>query len=226
VTAAFDPADFDRTARATVPGYAWMHELVALAVAGDGHAAPRVLDVGCGTGAGLDALARALPGASLFGCDSDPRMARAAHARCAARRATVHPGGVEAMDVGAPPFNAVVSTLVLHFVPPADRTAWLGAVYARLAPGGLFVVTALTRGEPSSQALWSSLRAAHAARHGVSAEQLAQRTALTASGVSPLDAGALPAQLADAGFCDVAPLFQLLAVRAWCARRPAEPRRG
>jgi trans-aconitate methyltransferase len=80
----FDPTQYDRLAAGTVPGYAALEELIALAAATVAPASARVLDLGCGTGAGTLALGRALPGATLVACDPVAPMVATARARCEA----------------------------------------------------------------------------------------------------------------------------------------------
>lgn len=147
-TAPFDPQQYDRLS-GSVPGYAALQELVALAAAATAPSShPAVLDLGCGTGAGLLALALALARSDprLTACDPSPPMVATARSRCAAAGVTVElvVGDLSAVAPDAR-FDVIVCTLVFHFVPPDERSALLSAIRARLRPGGSLVISALGR---------------------------------------------------------------------------------
>ena len=219
--APFDPQQFERLSTGTVPGYAALQELVALAVAAVAPASPAaVLDLGCGTGAGLVAVSRALPQAHLTGCDPAPSMIAAARTRCEAAgvNAQLVVGDLSTVAPGAR-FDVVVCTLVLHFVPPDERVALLSAIRTRLRSGGSLVISALGRAmDPAVQAVWTQLRRHHATSSGIAPAELAQRDAQTQGKVFPIAAEELAAALRGAGFTSVTPLCQLLAVHGWLAR--------
>jgi cyclopropane fatty-acyl-phospholipid synthase-like methyltransferase len=115
-------------------------------VAGAVAAAPgeRVLEVGCGHGVLVTALARAVGQGSVVAVDRSPRMAAAAERR---NRAAVEAGRVRVLarplaDAGlaGERFDAVVAVDVRAFwTPPAPEWDVVAAV---LAPGGRVVVAA------------------------------------------------------------------------------------
>jgi SAM-dependent methyltransferase len=92
------------------------------------------LDVGCGTGALTQAiLARAEP-AEVTGIDPSDRYVAFAQCRHVDRRAGFRTGDAQALPVGDASLDAVVSGLVLNFVPsPARAAAEMKRV---LRPGG------------------------------------------------------------------------------------------
>jgi SAM-dependent methyltransferase len=93
------------------------------------------LEVGCGTGALTTAIVRAGAPASVEACD--PSAAFIAHARDGLEdpRVTFSIAGAEALPGRDGDFDAVVSGLVLNFLPdPADAIA---AMRARLRPEGV-----------------------------------------------------------------------------------------
>lgn len=98
-----------------------------------------MLDVGCGTGVLLSALARRRPGLELTGLDASPGMLRRARSRLGTA-AALDLGDASALPYPDGSFDAVVSTSVLHSVPgPLEPVL---SEWARvLAPGGQMSVT-------------------------------------------------------------------------------------
>lgn len=99
------------------------------------------LDVGCGAGLLCEPLARL--GADVTGIDAAPEnaMAAAAHAEGAGLDIRYMTGEVGALDIGT--FDLVTSMEVLEHV--ADKQAFVAALAARLAPGGLMVLSTPNR---------------------------------------------------------------------------------
>lgn len=100
---------------------------------GEAAGAPRVLDLGIGTGA-FGAILAEGAGARVSGLDVSPGMI----ARCA----EAHPdfalavGGFLPIPHPDAAFEAVVSSFALHEVAPGDRPAALAEVARVLVPGG------------------------------------------------------------------------------------------
>lgn len=97
----------------------------------------RALDVGCGRGAVLFRLARAVaPTGRATGLDLSPKMvaATAADADRLGLDVDVAEGDAQAPDVPDESFDVVASSLVLFFLP--DPAAALGAWRLALRPGG------------------------------------------------------------------------------------------
>jgi tRNA (cmo5U34)-methyltransferase len=105
-------------------------------VAGVAGGAPRVLDLGAGTGLLAAAVRAAVPGARLTLLDAEPAMLEVAGRRL---------DGIEVLvaDLRDPlpdgPWDAVVSALAIHHLGDDDKRSLLDRVLGALAPGGVFV---------------------------------------------------------------------------------------
>jgi len=221
MTASFDPQQYERLSSGSVPGYAALQDLVALAAAATGPgSSSRVLDLGCGTGAGSLALARTLPEVQLIACDPAAAMVAAGRSRCETAGVKAHfvVGGLSAVPDDAR-FDVVVCTLVLHFIPVEERVAFLTSIRERLRPGGALILSVLGRSkDPAVQAVWTQIRRHHATSQGITPTELAAREAETRGKVQPLSSEEVHAALDSAGFTNAVPLYQLVAVHSWLAR--------
>lgn len=96
-----------------------------------------ILDVGCGTGSLAILLKRRAPQARVVGLDPDPEVlataankAKWAKVDIEWRRGFAH----DADSFGE--FDQIVSTLVFHQVPPAEKLAGIRAMFSAVRPGG------------------------------------------------------------------------------------------
>jgi SAM-dependent methyltransferase len=103
----------------------------------------QVLDLGCGAGGTLLALARAYPKAELLGVDVEPRSVERANVRFAeagvAQRVTAQVAAAEGVDL-AGRFDLVTLIQVLHETLPAVRADILAGAARALKPGGVLLV--------------------------------------------------------------------------------------
>lgn len=99
------------------------HVLRAACAAVAGVAGPRVLDVGCGTGALAELVLEAIPGCRLTGIDLAPVMVARAQARLAGR-ATVQEGDAEHLPFRDHAFDLVVCCDSFHHYPDPARAAF------------------------------------------------------------------------------------------------------
>lgn len=97
-----------------------------------------VLDVGCGTGVLLIALARAFPEISLAGIDLSQEMLEIAQTKLGSR-ADLRQGRAEHLPFRNDAFDLIVSTSVLHYLATPD--AALSEMHRVLKPGGRVVIT-------------------------------------------------------------------------------------
>ena len=118
-------------------GPRWRAALLAQVAPREGDV---IADVGCGTGTQLVKFGRAAPGVTLIGIDPDPDVLvrarrKLARARVVAGLTRGYARDAEALlrDRGV---NKIVSSLVFHQVPLAEKEAGLAAMRAALVPGG------------------------------------------------------------------------------------------
>ena len=121
------------------------------------HAGSRVLDVACGPGIVVEALAPY--SGEVVGCDLTPAMIAKARARnAAARRANVRwvLGRAQSLPFGAAQFDVVVARSALHhFAAPLDALREMARV---LRPGGRVVnVDVICAESPAQAALHNAL---------------------------------------------------------------------
>lgn len=99
----------------------------------------RILDVGCGTGTFLTLIANQAPKVRLFGIDPDPEVlarARLKAAKAGASIEFVQSFLSEDVVTRLGPLTKVVSSLVLHQVPLAEKLRILLLMRRALAAGG------------------------------------------------------------------------------------------
>ncbi|MEW2257159.1 methyltransferase domain-containing protein [Streptomyces sp. NPDC047869] len=119
---------------------------------------PRVLDLGCGTGASTAALAAALPGADITAVDASAGMLRQAARRPWPRPVRFVQAPVERLAAAGVrgPFDAVFAAYLLRNT--ADPDAVLAHAYRLLAPGGRLAVHEYAlSGRAAHRAVWNAV---------------------------------------------------------------------
>ncbi len=128
--------EYDERIRTFIPFYKEMLTVAAETLA---LRAPRtVVDLGTGTGALADRIARAVPGISIVGIDEDPGMLDTAARRMRRRRLQlVHD---TFLNAPFPRTDAFSASFALHHVArPRDKRALFKRAHAALNRGGIFV---------------------------------------------------------------------------------------
>jgi len=112
-----------------------LRRLVEQAGLAPGH---RVLDLGCGTGAGTLVAKRAQPGIDIVGLDPDEKaLARARHKAARAGLAIEFQQGFgDALPFADQSFDRVQSSFMFHHLESAQKPAVLREVWRVLRPGG------------------------------------------------------------------------------------------
>ena len=119
------------------------------------HEPRTLLDVGCGTGLLTRRIRRALPGASVVGCDFSHGMLRQAEEH-GHGHAWAH-GDATSLPFRDGCFDTIVSTEAFHWFP--DQPAAVAECFRVLAPGGRLVVALVNPPvEPMSSAMYLGSR--------------------------------------------------------------------
>lgn len=133
--------EYDAKIRTFIPDYEEMIEAGAAALRALEIAAPRLLDLGIGTGAFAAACARVVPDLSVTGVDADSGildMARSRLERLGRTPELIHGSFT---DVALPACDAVVTSFALHHIKdPGDKRTFFRALHDVVAKGGLLVL--------------------------------------------------------------------------------------
>ncbi|MBK1782975.1 class I SAM-dependent methyltransferase [Prauserella cavernicola] len=156
VPAAFDAAaaGYDRLTGLN-PGY---HRHLRQAARGLTGAGPRILDVGCGTGASTAAVLAAVPHARVVAVDGSAGMLAVARDKAWPRPVEFVHSRVEDLAAAgvAGPFDAVFAAYLVRNLPDPDTT--LTALRGLLRPGGVLVIHDYSLAEhPVPACLWSAV---------------------------------------------------------------------
>ena len=129
---------YDRTARASMPGYSELHRTLVRGIPLLPTRSFRILELGVGTGALTSAVLETFPHARLVGIDVSPKMIAAARRRLHAYRDRVELLAGRLEDAWKDRYDVVLSALAIHHL--ADREKWglFRRVFRSLAPGGYF----------------------------------------------------------------------------------------
>lgn len=132
-----ETADYDRTIRFWTREEAWRPAFARQIAPNAGET---ILDVGCGTGTLAIMLKRMAPQAHIIGVDPDPEALAIAKAKADAAGLEIQWLQGFARDaaalVGPARADKVVSSLVFHQTPPAEKSAGVAALFKAARAGG------------------------------------------------------------------------------------------
>jgi tRNA (cmo5U34)-methyltransferase len=200
-----------------------LHFLVRLVLA-DLPARARILCVGVGTGAEILSLAKARPEWTFVGVDPSKEMLDVCRSRLAQEgvgdRCELIHGYVQDAPEGAA-FDAVLSILVAHFIPRAERRDFYRSILQRLKPDGYFASAEISADldAPEFPAMlknWEQVQALMGATPE-SLQNLESTLRNTLSVLSPEETAAL---WRESGFGPPVQFFQAFMIRGLYARKP------
>lgn len=151
-----EAAIFDENIVRLIPGYREMVDALVSALAFPEGRAPRVLDLGCGTGTVARAVLDRWPAAQVTCLDMAERMLEMAKLKLAAFPKTEYIAADFSTWDGVGRYDAIVSSLALHHLPDAEsKHAFFAKAAALLEPGGAFFnADVVLSGDPAIQALY------------------------------------------------------------------------
>jgi len=179
VQAAFDAAarDYDRTRRQLIPCFDDFYQTVIERLPFASGDAPRILDLGAGTGLLASRILEAHPSADVTLVDVAEAMLAQARARLA-RPAEAGRAHFVVSDLAKAEFpgsfDAIVSALAIHHLEAAAKRDLFARVHRALRPGGVFLNADQVRGStPRLEGIHQGAWLAKVKERGVSAADLA-----------------------------------------------------
>ncbi len=102
----------------------------------------RVLELGLGTGNLTEKLLDRFPESRVVGYDLSGEMLARARAKLtgAGARVELHQGDISRVAFDGGPFDAVMSSIAVHHVPPPDKPSLFQRIHDVLRPGGVLVL--------------------------------------------------------------------------------------
>ena len=166
----------------------------------------RVLELGPGTGNLTQKVLTRFPNSTVVGYDLSEQMLAQARAKLAAfeARLQLRQGDIS-QTVFPGPFDAVISAIAVHHVPPPSKPILFHRVYAALRPGGVLVLgDAFQATTPALGETYGRLIAAEMEQRGVdTAAAEAYRRRSGPSGGSSTQVQAYLRWMQQAGFVNV-----------------------
>ena len=185
----------------------------------------RVLELGPGTGNLTQKVLTRFPHSTVVGYDLSEQMLAQARAKLAAFEARLRLcQGDIAQTVFPGPFDAVISAIAVHHVPPPSKPILFHRVYAALRPGGVLVLgDAFEATTPALGETYRRLTAEDMARRGVdTAATDAYRSRSGPSGGASTQVQAYLRWMQQAGFVNVDCVWKHFGRAVVYGERPAD----
>lgn len=124
-----------------VHSYDSMHAMILTMLPFTEHDAPRLLELGMGTGNLTQQCLQRFPQATMAGYDMSEQMLQRAMEKLTPFRSRVQIYAGDISQTTFPgPFDAVISAIAVHHVPPPAKPILFHRLYAALRPGGVLVL--------------------------------------------------------------------------------------
>ncbi len=130
--------DYDRTALASMPGYADLHRALLFGIPYLPTRSFRALELGTGTGTLTALVLREFPHATVTGIDLSRRMIAKARAKLRPFRNRVELLTGDLGDFPLAEYDAVISALAIHHLPDREKWRLFRRIYRCLPRGGYF----------------------------------------------------------------------------------------
>ena len=204
---------FDDMIHRSVPLYEEVQEASANLARAFVQPVSTVYDLGCSTGTTLIALCRAIEDTSIrfVGVDSSAPMLTRCREKLSAAGCEERVALIEAdlLDVQTDEASVVLLNYTLQFFPPEKRLALLSAIYNKLRPGGILLVTEkVVHRQPELQKVLTALYYDFKRRNGYSELEISRKREALEDVLVPYSAQENTTLLHDAGFTTVEPYLK------------------
>ncbi len=221
---------FDRLAReydssfiAHVPTYAEMHNTILEMLGLGGRYPAHVLELGIGTGTLTEKLLDRFPKTRVTGVDISPAMLTQARAKLsfAGNRVELRESDMSTAALGSG-YDAVVSAIAFHHVPPRKKAALFAELYGGLDPDGVIVVGDTFKATTSEMGeLFRHLKEERLMEEGLSKADIVERSQRAKySGGSATRVRDYERWLAKAGFISVDCVWKHFNLAVLFGRKP------
>ena len=129
---------YDRTARASMPGYTDLHGMLLRGIPFLPTRSFRILELGVGTGTLTERLLSQFPHAHVTGVDLSPKMIARARTKLRGYRSRFELVDTPLEEFAPTGFDAVVSALVIHHLSDPEKWRLFRRIARALPPGGYF----------------------------------------------------------------------------------------
>jgi tRNA (cmo5U34)-methyltransferase len=206
--------------------YDLTHEMILTTLPFSPQATMRVLELGVGTGNLTQKLLDRFPHSTAVGYDLSGEMLARARAKLAdaGARIQLHQGDISQVAFDGGPFDAVISAIAVHHVPPPDKPGLFQRLYDVLRPGGVLVLgDAFQAATPALSERYRAISKASLEREGI--VETPVYTAYRSRNSQPSGGSSAHLQaylqwMEQAGFHNVDCVWKYLARAVVCGERP------